>query len=213
MAGRPSRKEAEGGGGERLLAAATRLFAAKGYAATTVRDILKAANVTAPVLYYHFGSKEGLFIGLFRAGIEAVDAEVAEALAGARTPAERVYAFCRARIEAQQRFANLRRVVEAAIAGPPKAAPRIDLKKPFADIVRQLADLVSAAVESGEFRRCEPTAAALALLGAVEMTGRARLTEVRLAGVSDPLKGVLAVVLNGLRAPSRARRSTAGRSR
>ena len=57
MAGRPTKRESENGGRERLLAAAAKLFAAKGYAATTVRDILRAAKVTAPVLYHHFGSK------------------------------------------------------------------------------------------------------------------------------------------------------------
>ncbi len=213
MAGRPRKKEPEAGGRERLLAAAACLFAAKGYAATSVRDILKAAKVTAPVLYYHFGSKEGLFIGLFRHGIEMFDAEVAEALAGARTAGAKVRAFCRAHIEVHRRFANLRRVVEAALAGPASAAPRLDVKKPFAHIITQLADLVSAAVKSGEFHRCDPTAAALALLGAVEMTLRARRINLRLPGGADRFDGVLAVVIDGLRARPRPRRTIAGRGR
>ena len=40
--------------------AAARLFAARGYDATSVREIVEAAGVTKPTLYYHFGSKEGL---------------------------------------------------------------------------------------------------------------------------------------------------------
>ena len=39
---------------------AARLFAAQGYDATSVREIVEAAGVTKPTLYYHFGSKEGL---------------------------------------------------------------------------------------------------------------------------------------------------------
>lgn len=39
---------------------AAKLFAAKGYDATSVRTIVEAAGVTKPTLYYHFGSKEGL---------------------------------------------------------------------------------------------------------------------------------------------------------
>ncbi len=39
---------------------AARLFAAKGYDATSVREIVEAAGVTKPTLYYHFGSKQGL---------------------------------------------------------------------------------------------------------------------------------------------------------
>ena len=42
---------------ERLLSGATELFASKGYAATTVREIVERAGVTKPVLYYYFRSK------------------------------------------------------------------------------------------------------------------------------------------------------------
>ena len=200
MAGRPVRKEAEAGGRERLLVAATRLFAAKGYAAASVRDILKAAKVTAPVLYYHFGSKEGLFVGLVRDGVAALDEEVAKSLAAAASPTERVRAFCRVYIAIQQRFADLKWVVEAVVTGPPEAAPRFDFRGLFVQLVERLAELVRAAVASGEFRRCDPNAAALALLGAAEMTARARLRGGRLPTLANPQDDVVDVVLDGLRA-------------
>ena len=46
---------------ERILQAAHDLFADKGFANTHVREICEDAHVTAPVLYYHYGNKEGLF--------------------------------------------------------------------------------------------------------------------------------------------------------
>ena len=51
---------------QRLLDAAAELFNSKGYAATTVREIVKAAGVTKPVLYYYFKNKEGIFLELMR---------------------------------------------------------------------------------------------------------------------------------------------------
>jgi len=44
-----------------ILQAARDLFTTKGFAGTGVREICNKAGVTAPVLYYHFGNKEGLF--------------------------------------------------------------------------------------------------------------------------------------------------------
>ena len=44
-----------------ILNAATRLFAQKGYAGSSIREICKAAAITKPVLYYHFRSKEHLY--------------------------------------------------------------------------------------------------------------------------------------------------------
>ena len=43
-----------------IARAAARLFADRGYDATSVREIVEAAGVTKPTLYYHFGSKQGL---------------------------------------------------------------------------------------------------------------------------------------------------------
>ena len=51
---------------ERLLTGATELFTRKGYAATTVREIVAAAGVTKPVLYYYFRNKEGIYLELIR---------------------------------------------------------------------------------------------------------------------------------------------------
>src|SRR5262249_28077832 len=43
-----------------LARVAARLFAERGYEATSVREIVEAAGVAKPTLYYHFESKEGL---------------------------------------------------------------------------------------------------------------------------------------------------------
>ena len=59
-AGAPS-PEAEPCVKERVVASAIRLFCEKGYEATSVREIVDAAGVTKPVLYYYFKNKEGLF--------------------------------------------------------------------------------------------------------------------------------------------------------
>ena len=44
--------------------AATRLFAQRGYAATSVEDIVAAAGVSKPMLYRHFDSKRELCVAL-----------------------------------------------------------------------------------------------------------------------------------------------------
>ena len=46
---------------ERIVTEAIRLFCHKGYEATAVHEIVEAANVSKPVLYYYFKNKEDLF--------------------------------------------------------------------------------------------------------------------------------------------------------
>jgi AcrR family transcriptional regulator len=65
---------------ERLLAAAEREFAAKGYDGAAVDDIARAAGLNKAMIYYHFDSKAGLYRaiirGVFEAVLRVVDAEV-----------------------------------------------------------------------------------------------------------------------------------------
>jgi AcrR family transcriptional regulator len=53
---------------QRLLHTAARLFAANGYAATTVREIAHEADVNAALINRYFASKEGLFEACLTAG-------------------------------------------------------------------------------------------------------------------------------------------------
>ncbi len=55
---------------------AARLFAERGYDATSVREIVEAAGVTKPTLYYHFGSKEGLAQALLTVPMTAFSARL-----------------------------------------------------------------------------------------------------------------------------------------
>lgn len=58
-----------------VLAAARRLFAARGYAATSNRAIANAAGLTHTAIYNHFGSKPRLFTAVF---VDVQDLLVAE---------------------------------------------------------------------------------------------------------------------------------------
>lgn len=58
------------GAEERLRVSACSLFAEKGYAAATVREIIEGAGVTRPVLYYYFRNKEDLYLSLIREAFE-----------------------------------------------------------------------------------------------------------------------------------------------
>jgi AcrR family transcriptional regulator len=79
---------------ERIFASALRHFSQKGYAATSLREVSDDAGTTKPMIYYYFGSKEGLYAGIVRQILE----EMAETIR-ARLPAEapvtlQVLAYC-----------------------------------------------------------------------------------------------------------------------
>lgn len=64
----------------KLLRAARKLFARRGYAATSINDVLRATGVSRGALYHHFpGGKEELFLAVY----EEVDIELVERLRAA----------------------------------------------------------------------------------------------------------------------------------
>ena len=64
--GRPAGQTAQGAAArERLYATAIRLIAQRGYEATTLRDIARAADVSVGLLYRYFPSKQAVIIALY----------------------------------------------------------------------------------------------------------------------------------------------------
>jgi AcrR family transcriptional regulator len=64
--GRPAGQTPQGAAArERLYATAMRLIAARGYEATTLRDIAKEARVSVGLLYRYFPSKQAVVIALY----------------------------------------------------------------------------------------------------------------------------------------------------
>jgi AcrR family transcriptional regulator len=79
----------------RLLHAAARLFAERGYARVTVRDICKTARANVAAVNYHFGGKDGLYRAVMHHAMETMQATTEAAReAGRNLPAaERIRAY------------------------------------------------------------------------------------------------------------------------
>jgi AcrR family transcriptional regulator len=57
---------------EALIAHGTRIFATKGFAAASTREICHAAGANVAAIHYYFGDKEGLYRAVLTAPIEAI---------------------------------------------------------------------------------------------------------------------------------------------
>lgn len=99
-----------------VLAAARRLFADNGYAATTVKQIADAAGVSAPTVYNGFTSKAGIAQALIDyTNEESGAAQMARDVAAARTPQDMLRASIHLVCVLHQRIGDFIRVLlEAA---------------------------------------------------------------------------------------------------
>lgn len=78
---------------ERLLAAAVIAFAARGFHATTTRDIAGAAGMSPAAVYVHHESKEELLYLIALDGHLRTHRLIIEAIAGANRPAQQLHAL------------------------------------------------------------------------------------------------------------------------
>ena len=102
MSGIPSTAKAVKAAATRadLLAVGRRLFAERGFTATSTEEIVQQAQVTRGALYYHFRSKEDLFRAVFEAVEEDVNDRVTKVATAAGEPWPALVAGCEAFLDA-----------------------------------------------------------------------------------------------------------------
>ncbi|MFD0387730.1 TetR/AcrR family transcriptional regulator [Tistrella bauzanensis] len=85
---------------DKLLQAAAHLFASQGYEATSMRDIASAVGMLPGSVYYHFPSKEDLFVAVHDEGVRQITDAVEAAIAGIDDPWDRLEAAAAGHMEA-----------------------------------------------------------------------------------------------------------------
>jgi AcrR family transcriptional regulator len=79
-----------------LINVATELFAARGYEATAIPDVLEAAGVSRGALYHHFESKEALFEAVLKSVEARVLTRVSRSIGTTSDPLEALRRGCSA---------------------------------------------------------------------------------------------------------------------
>lgn len=152
------------GAREEILIQATKLFAHKGFAQTSVREIVESAGVTKPTLYYYFGSKAGLFEALITERIAEETKSSQELLAGSGTHLERLGTLSRLRFEKMSEDPDFARLI-GRYAMDPTGAPQLDLNVFMEEQARSLTMFFQDGIQCGAFRPLDPLELALAFQG------------------------------------------------
>jgi TetR/AcrR family transcriptional regulator len=185
-----------------VLRSAAELFNRKGYAATTVREIVEKAGVSKPVLYYYFGNKEGIFLEIVRTAYDSLIATIEVSQEDSRSVEERitelfdrVYVLTCENIEAA-------RMMHAIYYGPSLGAPFFDFEAYHAAFVKAVHDLVREGVECREWFAENTGEAAWAILGALSVAIEVQLSHPEASLGRDGLSRVLKLIFKGISAGS-----------
>lgn len=166
---------------EVILAAAARVFARSGYAATTTNHVAAKAGVSIGSLYEYFPSKDAILVALTERHVDEAERELRRVLTGlgAATPPldETITLLVRTMVELHARDPGLHRVLFEEAPLPAKLRGRV------ASLEIEMAAAVATLLSGHGFGRAEArTAAAMAVQVAESLTHRLVLHDVGATG-------------------------------
>ena len=180
-----------------LIAAARRLFGARGYAEVGTEEIVREAGVTRGALYHHYDGKRDLL----RAVYEQIEREIAEDIAGRAVPGATVLDTLRLGAERFLDHCLEPDVQRIALLDAPAVLGWEQWREIGARYgLGLISGLLTAGIEAGEIRRQPVDPLAHALLGALDEIAMLVARADDPAAARDEAAETLAGMVEGLRA-------------
>ena len=154
---------------EQLVGIGRSLFATKGFEATTVEEIAARAGVSKPVVYEHFGGKEGLYAVVVDREIERLLGTITSALTSSQSSHEILEAAALALLDYIEGSTDGFRIL---VRDSPPGQSTGSFASLISDVASQVEHIMVAQFKS---RRLDPKAApmyAQMLVGMVALTGQ-----------------------------------------
>ena len=184
---------------ERIEQAAIELFARKGYADTSVREIVEAARVTKPVLYYYFGSKEHLYDALAFERFDEFFAWLRERTLAGKTLRERLVGYANAHFERIRSHPTLARFILGTIFSSGSGAPHVNLNERLNQFDQLVLEVLSEGAERGEFPAANLTnIAVVQFIGCVSVYVLSNAIGMEENPGPEQAEGLVDLFLNGL---------------
>jgi TetR/AcrR family fatty acid metabolism transcriptional regulator len=134
---------------ERILAAAERVFARRGFFAARVSEIAKDAGVADGTIYLYFKSKDELLISLFEQRMKQVNAVLRTALASETKPVAQLRALIRSYLRLVHDEPAAAEVLTIELRQSSKFMKEYENAE-FADFLRMLGGVIAKGQEAGE---------------------------------------------------------------
>ena len=153
----------------RLIDAGIVLFAEKGYAGTSVREIVEKAGVSKPVLYYYFYNKQGIFQTILDSAAEKFEEILKDIVDTPGTVIERLLHFYQDLYQAiLSEHQNLYRMVRNVIFALPKKEPAYDIHRFERSMDQAIKTIYLEGIEKGEVKSADPEDIATLVMGLID---------------------------------------------
>jgi AcrR family transcriptional regulator len=148
-----------------ILDAAEELFAKQGLGPTTIKQIGQAASQNPALLYYYYGSKEGLYHAVLRRVVDAMVQRGGAALRASHSPPEAVRGLVKAQVDFLLAHPNAPKLLVREMVDHDARQAEALLLETAAGLFQRLCRVIEAGQKQGVFRKdVEPRFAAISTI-------------------------------------------------
>lgn len=152
----------------RIMDAAIRVFARKGFYNATISDVAKVAEVAEGTIYLYFKNKDDLLISIFEHSMDLFIQEVKKELDGLEDPKEKLKKFLALHLRLVQKNPDLAQVLQIELRQSSKFMKEYEGGK-FSDYLNVVRAILEEGQAKGVFRKdLEPRILRRAIFGAVD---------------------------------------------
>lgn len=174
--------EGEASGREMLLDAASALMIEEGTFDVSLHQIAKKAGLTAPLVKYYFGSKDGLLVALAQRDTEKSLAQLSDLVSLPVDPASKLRFHITGIIRTYAKHPYLNGLLDVLLRDDHSEgarAMRASFVKPLIDAQRQI---IEEGVRAGQFAPVDPRFVYFLIVGACQYVFNTRVAFIELVG-------------------------------
>ena len=153
---------------QKIIQAATHVFASKGFYNSKVSDIASEADVADGTIYLYFKNKDDILISIFEYSMDTFIGSVERTLKGIQDPIEKLHRFIFLHLELVQNNQDVAQVLQIELRQSSKFMKEYAATK-FLDYLNIISKILEEGQSSGVFKKeINPMIVKRAIFGAVD---------------------------------------------
>ena len=180
----------------KIFETSMKLFAEKGYDATSVEEITSVVGVAKGTLYYHFSSKEEIFNFLIDEGMKLLQNSITIKISQKNNSIDKLKSIVLIQLKILSKYEDFIKIVLSQIWG--HESRNIQCQKYVMEYLALIESIVKEGIERGELLNADPETIASEIFSTTCISLLYRIKRNQTISINDLYKELEKILFNGL---------------
>lgn len=172
------------------------IFSKSGYDGATMDEIASEAGVAKGTLYYHFKSKEEIFMYIIKEGINFMKSQLRFATDNERESVSKLKALCEVQLNLVYHNKDFFKVLMSQVWG--KENRQIEIREIMDDYIQFIESFLKNAMKSGVIKKGNTIFMTYNFLGTICATAMYELLNENCSNINELIDSLTTYILNGI---------------